>query len=133
MSRTLSMNRGSGESSNASVWWGLSPNARQMRLTAVWLTPVARAIERVDQYVAFDGCSSSVLTITRSTASSPIERGLPGRGSSCSPSKPRSAKRPRQRPTVEPLQPSRAAISAVVPDRRGRARDAPHARPPGRR
>ena len=29
------MNCGSGESLKASVWWGLSPNARQMRLTAV--------------------------------------------------------------------------------------------------
>ena len=52
MSRTLSMNCGSGESLNASVWCGLSPNARQMRLTAVWLMPVAAAIERVDQCVA---------------------------------------------------------------------------------
>jgi hypothetical protein len=66
MSRTLSMNCGSGESLKASVWWGLSPKARQMRLTAVWLIPVAAAIERVDQWVALGGCSSSVLTITRS-------------------------------------------------------------------
>jgi hypothetical protein len=41
MSRTLSMNSGSGESLKASVWWGLSPNARQMRLIALWLIPVA--------------------------------------------------------------------------------------------
>jgi hypothetical protein len=37
-----------------------------MRLTAVWLIPVAAPIERVDQCVAFGGDSSSVLTITRS-------------------------------------------------------------------
>src|SRR6266498_4024002 len=55
MSRTLSMNCGSGESLNASVWCGLSPNARQIRLTAVWLIPVAAAIDRVDQCVAFAG------------------------------------------------------------------------------
>jgi hypothetical protein len=54
------------------------------------------------------------LTITRSTSSSEIERGLPGRGSSWRPSRPRSAKRPRQRPTVERLQPSRAAISLLA-------------------
>src|SRR4051812_35869784 len=48
MSRTLSMNCGSGDSLTASVWCGLSANARQIRLTAVWLMPVARAIERVD-------------------------------------------------------------------------------------
>ena len=35
MSRTLSMNCRSGESMNASVWWGFSPKARQMRLIAV--------------------------------------------------------------------------------------------------
>ena len=94
MSRTLSMNCGSGESLNVSVWWGSSPNARQIRLTAVWLIPVAAAIERVDQCVASRGCSSSVFTITRSTSSSLIERGLPGRGSSCKPSRPRRANRP---------------------------------------
>jgi hypothetical protein len=113
MSRTLSMNCGSGESLNVSVWCGFSPNARQIRLTADCDIPVAAAIERVDQCVASFGCSSSVFTITRSTSSSRIERGFPGRGSSCSPSRPRRAKRPRHRPTVEPLQPSSAAISAL--------------------
>ena len=39
MSRTLSMNCGSVESLNASVRCGLSPNARQIRLTAVWFMP----------------------------------------------------------------------------------------------
>src|SRR5947209_5528956 len=113
MSRTLSMNCGSGDSLNASVWCGLSPNARQILLIADWLIPVACAIERVDQCVASGGCPSSVLTITRSMSSSPIERGLPGRGSSCSPSSPRRAKRPRHLPTVSVLQPSRAAFSLL--------------------
>ena len=91
----------------------MSAKARQIRLTALWLIPVAAAIERVDQCVAFAGCSSSVFTITRSTSSSLIERGLPGRGSSCSPSKPRRANRPRHLPTVEPVQPNSAAISVL--------------------
>src|SRR5262245_8052487 len=78
MSRTLSMNCGSGESLNACVWCGFSPNARQMRLTADCDMPVAAAIDLVDQCVASFGLSSSVFTITRSTSSSPIERGLPG-------------------------------------------------------
>src|SRR5947199_314817 len=77
MSRTLSMNCGSGESLNASLWWGLSPKARQMRLIAVWLIPVAAAIERVDQWVAFGGCSSSVLPITRSSGAEPSARAPP--------------------------------------------------------
>jgi hypothetical protein len=107
------MNCGSGESLNASRWCGLSPNARQIRLTADWLIPAAAAIDRVDQCVAFAGCSSSVFTITRSTSSSVIERGFPGRGSSCKPSKPRLANRPRHLPTVDPVQPSSAAISVL--------------------
>jgi len=41
----------------------------------------AAAIERVDQRVALTGCRSGVFTITRSTSSSLIGRGLPGRGS----------------------------------------------------
>src|SRR5436305_525370 len=65
-----------------------------MRLIAVWLIPVAAAIERVDQWVASLGCSSRVLTITRSTSESLICRGLPGLGSSWRPSRPRSAKAP---------------------------------------
>jgi hypothetical protein len=82
MSLTLSMNCGSGDSLNASVWCGFSPNAHQILLTADWLIPVAAAIDRVDQCVASAGCSSSVFTITRSTSSSLIARGFPGRGSS---------------------------------------------------
>jgi hypothetical protein len=107
------MNCGSGESLNASVCCGFSPNARQIRLTADWLIPVAAAIDRVDQCVASFGCSSSVFTITRSTCSSLIERGFPGRGSSCKPSRPRRANRPRHLPTVLALQSNSAAISVL--------------------
>src|SRR6266516_1067383 len=85
-----------------------------MRLTADWLIPLAAAIDLVDQCVASFGCSSSVFTITRSTCSSLIVRGFPGRGSSCSPSKPRLANRPRHFPTVLWLQPSSAAISLLA-------------------
>src|SRR6476660_5553902 len=86
-----------------------------MRLTVDCDIPVAAAIERVDQCVACRGCSSSVFTITRSTSSSLTVRGLPGRGSSCNPSKPRRANRPRHLLTVLWLQPSSAAISALEP------------------
>jgi hypothetical protein len=44
-------------------------------------------------------------------------RGWPGRGSSCRPSRPRFAKRPRQRPTVCVLQPRRVAISLLCSPR----------------
>ena len=47
------------------------------------------------------GLSSRVFTITLSTSSSVTWRGLPGRGSSCRPSMPHSANRPRHLPTVE--------------------------------
>jgi len=43
------MNSGSVDSFQVSTRCGLSPNARQIRDTAVWLSPVARAIDRVDQ------------------------------------------------------------------------------------
>ena len=84
-----------------------------MRLTADCDIPVAAAIKRVDQCVASFGCFSSVFTITRSTCSSLIERGLPGRGSSCNPSSLRAANRTRHLPTVEALQPSSSAISTL--------------------
>lgn len=71
---------------------GWSPNARQIRLTEFWLAlvPAARAIERVDQWVALAGRVSSVFTITVSTCSSPILRVAPGRGSSSRPPGPHS-------------------------------------------
>src|SRR5437763_15914214 len=60
MSRSLSMNCGSGERLNASVWCGLRPKARQIRLTADWLIPVAAAIDLVDQCVAPPAAPQSV-------------------------------------------------------------------------
>jgi hypothetical protein len=46
------MNWGSADSFQVWTRCGLSPNARQIREIAVWLIPVARAMERVDQWVA---------------------------------------------------------------------------------
>src|SRR5579885_3056295 len=66
-SLTLSTNSGSVDNLKDSARWGCSPNARQIRLIEVWLIPIALAIERVDQWVASTGFSSSVLTITAST------------------------------------------------------------------
>jgi hypothetical protein len=64
-----------------------------MRLIAVWLRPVAWAIERVDQCVAAPGWLSNVRTITCSICASESLRGWPGRGSSSRPSTPASPKR----------------------------------------
>ena len=83
----------------------MSPKARQIRLTALWLMPVA-AIERVDQCVALAGCSSSVLTITRSTSSSEMVRGLAG---------PRLVVQPVQAVLGEPAPPLAHRNRGVVP------------------
>ncbi len=72
MSRTLATNCGSLESLNVSARCGCSPNAFQIRCTAVWLRPTSAAIDRVDQCVAFVGADSSVLVITSSTFASEI-------------------------------------------------------------
>jgi hypothetical protein len=92
---------------------GASANARQIRETADWDMPVAAAIDRVDQWVAFFGFSSSVFTMTRSTSASVIFRGTPGRGSSDRPSRPRSMKRRRQVRTVSGVIPSRRDTSMM--------------------
>ena len=86
MSRTLSMNSGSGDSLNVSLRCGCKPKARQMRLTVLWLRPHCRAIARVLQCVASRGVVSSVNVTTCSTAASVTVRGAPGRGSSSNPS-----------------------------------------------
>src|SRR4029453_10344658 len=63
-SRILSMNSGSVDSFQVSTRCGLRPNARQIRDTAVWLSPTALAIERVDQCESWlSGACSRVLTI----------------------------------------------------------------------
>ena len=78
-----------------------SPNARQIRDTAVWLSPTCLAIDRVDQWVSWrGGGSSSVLVITYSTWASVIMGGRPGPGSSDRPSSRWRTDRPRHFVTV---------------------------------
>ena len=60
MSRTFSINSGSGDSLKVALWWRRNPKAHQMRLTIMRLRPVARASERVLQCVAPAGVVSNV-------------------------------------------------------------------------
>lgn len=94
------MKNGSVDSLKVSDRCGASANARQIREIADCDMPVAAAIDLVDQWVAFFGLSSRVLTMTRSTSASLIFLGAPGRGSSDRPSRPRSMNRRRQVRTV---------------------------------
>ncbi|AQY20294.1 hypothetical protein T261_01755 [Streptomyces lydicus] len=98
---------------NVCVRCGARANARQIRETADCDIPVAAAIDLVDQWVAFFGFSSSVLTMTRSMSASVIFRGTPGRGSSDRPSRPRSRNRLRQVRTVSAVIPSRRDTSMI--------------------
>ena len=100
MSRTFSMKSGSADSLKVSTRWGCSAKARQMRCTALRLSPLACAIDRVLQCVASAGVVSRVRVSTRSTCASVIVRGAPGRGSSRSPSSRRRRNRVRHLPTV---------------------------------
>jgi hypothetical protein len=82
---------------------------------AVWLIPVARAIDRVDQWVSLlGGGSSSVLVITCSTWASAMVRGRPGRGSSARPSSRSRTNRPRHLVTVCGQISSRSATALLV-------------------
>jgi len=93
----------------------LSPNARQIREIAVCDMPVARAIDRVDQWLSlFDGASSRVLTITASTCSSVIFRAAPGLGSSARPSRRSVTNRARHLDTVCGQIPNAAATSWLL-------------------
>ncbi|AIR98087.1 hypothetical protein SGLAU_10400 [Streptomyces glaucescens] len=107
------MNSGSVDSLNVCDRCGASANARQIREIADCDMPVAAAIDLVDQWVAFLGFSSSVLTMTRSTSASVIFRGTPGRGSSDRPSRPRSRNRLRQVRTVSGETHSRRDTSMI--------------------
>ena len=110
------MNCGSVDSFHVCTACGLSPNARQIRDTAVWFRPADLAIDRVDQWVSpSGGCCSSVAAITFSTCSSVIVRGRPGRGSSFSPASRDSMNRDRHLPAVVLDIPSSAATSLTEP------------------
>jgi hypothetical protein len=109
------MNCGSVESVQVSTRCGLSPNARQIRDTADCDISVAEAIDLVDQCVSRPGVSSSVFVITRSTCSSVISRGRPGRGSSVKPSNRRARNRDRHLDTMFRDTPIACATSPIVP------------------
>ena len=109
------MNCGSVDSFQVACRWGLSPNARQIREIAVWLMPVARAMDRVDQWLSWlGGGSSRVVVITCSTWVSVIVRGRPGRGSSDRPSSRWRTNRPRHLVTVWGQIPSCSATALFV-------------------
>jgi len=85
-----------------------------MRPTLEVEMPLCRAMLRVLQCVAVGGRLSSVCTMTFSTLASSIFRGAPGRGSSSSPSRPRSTKRRRHLPKVCAVTRSRAATALLL-------------------
>jgi hypothetical protein len=97
------------DSLNVSTWWGLSPNAFQIRPTVERLSPLSAAIDARDQCVASAGVRSRVATTTASICSSVIVRGAPGRGSSTNPSKRDATNRRRHVPTVCGHTPNSAA------------------------
>ena len=78
MSRTFSINNGSGDSLKVSLRCGRNPNACQIRLMVMRLSPVAVASDRVLQCVAPGGGVSSVTITTRSTCAAVTVRGAPG-------------------------------------------------------
>jgi hypothetical protein len=114
MSRTFSTNSGSVESLKVSLRCGCSENAFQMRWTVEGARPEALAIVRELQWVQPAGRLSSVAVTTSATFASLTVRGAPGRGSSRSPSRRRSAKRLRQVATVTRVTPRRAAIATLL-------------------
>jgi hypothetical protein len=81
------MNSVSLESLKVSTRCGCNASARQMRLTAGWLSPLRLAIARVLQWAASRGFVPRVHRTTRSTCASEIFRGAPGRGLSSKPSR----------------------------------------------
>jgi len=112
-SRTFSVKNGSADSLNDSRRWGLRPNARQMRPTAVWDRPRSRARVRVLQWVASFGVASRVRARARSTWASVTVLGAPGRGSSVNPSRRASANRDRHLRTVGRVRWRSAAMAAL--------------------
>jgi hypothetical protein len=114
MSRTPSMNSGSVESSKVSTPCGCNENAFQIRCTVDGASPAASAMPRELQCVRPAGRRSSVAVTTSATFSSVTVRGAPGRGSSNSPSRRRSAKRRRHVATVIRATPSRSTIARLL-------------------
>src|SRR5215208_5881459 len=88
MSRTLSTNCGSADNLNGSRRCDCNPKVCQIREIVAFERPTTSAMLRVLHWVAIAGGASRVRVITSTTASSVILRGVPGRGSSVSPSRP---------------------------------------------
>jgi hypothetical protein len=91
----------------------LELNARQILPIVDADRPERSAILDRDQCVAFSGTDSNVATTTSSTCSAVIVAGLPGRGSSGSPSSRSSQNRRRHFPTVAGDTPHAAATSVL--------------------
>ena len=114
-SRSFSMKNGSVDSLKLSRRWGCSPNACKKRCTLVLAMPVSAARPRTLQWVAPSlGLACRVVVSSSAMRSSSIERGLPGRNSSCKPSMRRSTKRRRHLPTVAWVVPKRCATALLV-------------------
>jgi hypothetical protein len=90
----------------------LSSNVRQIRPTVDFDKPLRLAIEERVQCIAFSGVDSNVAASTSSTCSVVIVAGLPGRGSSTSPSNRSSQNRDRHFPIVDAVTPTVLATSA---------------------
>ena len=103
---------------NVRVRCGLRPCLRQIRRTLFSLRPVAAAIMRVLQWVAFEGLSCVVFRITSWIFAGVIVGVLPGRGASfSSAAKPPSKNRFRQRAAFSGMILNLAAIClSCIPD-----------------
>ena len=114
MSRALSTNSGSLDSSNASDRCGCSPNACRIRRAVVCESPASRAIDRIDQCVASGGDVSSVRLTTPPARASSMLRGRPELDASDRPSTRSFGKRRRHLPTVCSCTPSSTATALLV-------------------
>jgi hypothetical protein len=92
-----------------SLRWGCRPKSFQIRPIVEGDSPDLVAIDVRDQWVAFFGVDSSVVTSTSPTWSRVIDAGRPGRSSSTSPSRRLAMNRDRHLPTVTGLHRSVAA------------------------
>ncbi len=113
ISRTLSTKNGSVESLKYPCRWGCKLNVRQMRWTASLDRPASSPMERTDHWVSSLGLVLSVLYTTSATCSSLIDRGAPGRSSSCRPVSLFFRKRWRHFPTVARVTPTAAATASL--------------------
>src|SRR3989338_4008188 len=114
MSRTFSTKNGSFDSLKDRWRCGCTPKACQMRCTVDFASRLWAAIWRTLQCVPSRGFVCKVLRIRLAIRSSLIERGRPGRHSSCNPLIPWTRKRRRHLPTVASVHRKRPAIERFV-------------------